>query len=195
MKNGSECPAPARRGRRPGSRALPGPAVRLALGLITGTALVVIHGTGGAGSVSGIALKPARPSAQATPQSASRAQDADRIHDVLGNRLTEDEDPLGSGTGSPCSTSSALMLTQKCYRATDATLRDAQLALSLSLASAEDSFGTLSSAAQKITAAARTYCGLGCADNPSSARTRHDCLAPAGVIAQGLPELRDGLSQ
>ncbi|MFF4517548.1 hypothetical protein ACFY2I_41735 [Streptomyces mirabilis] len=75
-------------------------------------------------------------------------------------------------------------------QATKATSEDASFALTQ--ISGRDGFATLRSVAEKIEKAAVTYQELGCATNPAEAATRHACLEPAAVLAQGFPDLRDG---
>ncbi|MEU7380452.1 MULTISPECIES: hypothetical protein [unclassified Streptomyces] len=92
---------------------------------------------------------------------------------VLEERLSADEPQFGSGTISPCSTSSPQMFTAKCQAAADATSDAADLALRE--INGRRGFATLGSVARKIQAAVRTR-------NPGM------CHGPDGSgHAQGMP--------
>lgn len=82
------------------------------------------------------------------------------------------------------------MFTQECGDAAKATGEDASFALTQ--ISKQEGFASLRSVAEKIQKATASYDELGCAKNPTEAATRKACLEPAAVLAQGLPDLRDG---
>ncbi|MFE6456690.1 hypothetical protein ACFVP0_04395 [Streptomyces cinereoruber] len=109
---------------------------------------------------------------------------------VVEERISVDEGQFGSGTNSPCSTSSPQMFTAKCKAAAAATSEAAGLALRE--INGRQGFATLDSVARKLQDAVRTYGTLGCATSPTAANTRKACLEPAAVIAQGFPDLRSG---
>ncbi|MEU4091834.1 hypothetical protein [Streptomyces sp. NPDC026673] len=104
--------------------------------------------------------------------------------------LASHETRFGSGTGSPCSTSSAKMFTAECGSAAEATGADA--AFALEQIEQHEGFAALRSVATKLRTAVATYRRLDCADNPTAASTRRACLEPAALIAQGFPDLRSG---
>jgi hypothetical protein len=134
-----------------------------------------------------------QPSVSPSPSSepiSAKAQAAEKVKLALEERISADERQFGSGTNSPCSTSSPQMFTAKCKAAADATSEAAGLALSE--INGRQGFTTLDSVARKLQAAVRTYETLGCATGPTAADTREACLEPAAVIAQGFPDLRSG---
>ncbi|WP_432113199.1 hypothetical protein [Streptomyces sp. S1] len=137
-----------------------------------------------------------QPSASATSSSPSvervpsKVQAAEKVKSAVEARLSADEARFGSGTNSPCSTSSPQVFTAKCEAAADATSGAADLALRE--IGGRQGFATLDSAARKVRAAVRTYGTLGCATGPTAAATRTACMEPAAVIAQGFPDLRSG---
>ncbi|MER5558971.1 hypothetical protein ABT071_10210 [Streptomyces sp. NPDC002506] len=117
---------------------------------------------------------------------------AEQVKDTVETRLSPHEDHFGSGGKSPCSTASAKMFTRQCEAAAEATNEDA--AFALAQAGSHAGFASLRSVAQKIQKSRATYRQLGCATNPAEAATRHACLEPAAVLAQGFPDLRDGVN-
>ncbi|MFF0476547.1 hypothetical protein [Streptomyces sp. NPDC004284] len=134
-----------------------------------------------------------QPSASPSPSSepvSTKAQAAEKVKLAVEERVSADERQFGSGTNSPCSTSSPQMFTAKCKAAADATSDAAGLALSE--INGRQGFATLDSVARKLQAAVRTYESLGCATGPTAADTREACLEPAAVIAQGFADLRSG---
>ncbi|MDX3077737.1 hypothetical protein [Streptomyces sp. MI02-7b] len=147
--------------------------------------LALLTGCGGA------ANGPDRDGAAApeAPRS-SKAVTAERVKSALEARLTPNEARFGSGTGSPCSTSSARMFAAECGDAAKVTGADASFALEQ--IEGRQGFATLRAVAVELRAAVASYQRLGCADHPAATATRHACLAPAAVIAQGFPDLRDG---
>ncbi|MFB7510366.1 hypothetical protein [Streptomyces broussonetiae] len=136
------------------------------------------------------AASPAASAGQAEAPQSSKAAVADHVKTVMEGRLSPDETRFGSGTGSPCSTSSAGMFTAKCGSAAKATGADASFALEQ--IERHEGFATLRDVAEKLRIAVTRYQQLGCADNPTEAATRHACLEPAALIAQGFPDLRGG---
>jgi hypothetical protein len=155
-------------------------------------ALALLTGCSGARSEPhpGRAASPTASAHRAQAPRSSKAAVADHVKAVLEDRLSPDETRFGSGTGSPCSTSSATMFTAACASAAEATGADASFALRQ--IRRHEGFGTLRSVAHKLRTAATTYRRLGCSDNPARAATRRACLEPAALIAQGFPDLRDG---
>ncbi|MFE3635042.1 hypothetical protein [Streptomyces sp. NPDC059168] len=134
-----------------------------------------------------------RPSVSSSPSTepvSAKAQAAEKVKLAVEERVSADEKQFGSGTDSPCSTSSRLVFTAKCEAAADATSKAAGLALRE--IDGRRGFATLDSVARKLQAAARTYGTLGCATDPTAADTRKACLEPAAVVAAGFPDLRDG---
>ncbi|MEU6343037.1 hypothetical protein ABZ883_19095 [Streptomyces sp. NPDC046977] len=126
----------------------------------------------------------------ASPSAPGTAITAERVKSALEARLGANEARFGSGTGSPCSTSSARMFAADCGLAARAAGADASFALEQ--IEGQRGFATLRTVAQKLRTAVASYERLGCAGDPAPAATRHACLAPAAVIAQGFPDLRDG---
>ncbi|MFD7877006.1 hypothetical protein ACFV5G_23395 [Streptomyces sp. NPDC059766] len=120
----------------------------------------------------------------------AKAQAAEKVKLAVEERISVDEGQFGSGTNSPCSTSSPQMLTAKCKAAADATSEAAGLALRE--INGRQGFATLDSVARKLQDAVRTYGTLGCATGPTPADTRKACRESAAVIAQGFPDLRSG---
>ncbi|MFE0646649.1 hypothetical protein ACFW2Y_34370 [Streptomyces sp. NPDC058877] len=134
-----------------------------------------------------------RPSASSSPSIepvSAKAEAAEKVKLAVEERISADEQQFGSGTNSPCSTSSPQMFTAKCKAAADATSEAAGLALRE--INGRQGFATLDSVARKLQDAVRTYGTLGCATGPTAADTRKACLEPAAVIAQGFPDLRSG---
>ncbi|MEU5160832.1 hypothetical protein AB0G74_14670 [Streptomyces sp. NPDC020875] len=121
---------------------------------------------------------------------ASRAKIAEEVKRAVEGRLSVDELKYGSGTNSPCSTSSAQMFGAKCQAAADATSAAADAALNA--INGRRGFATLDGVAHKLKDAIRSYDELGCAKGPTAVKTRTACLKPAAVIAQGFSDLRDG---
>ncbi|MBX9394250.1 hypothetical protein K4749_11725 [Streptomyces sp. TRM72054] len=109
---------------------------------------------------------------------------------ALEERISADEEKFGVGLESPCTPASPQLFTTRCEAAADATSDAADLALRE--IGGRAGFATLDAGARKIQAAVRTYESLGCATGPTAADVRRACLGPAAVIAQGLPDLRDG---
>lgn len=134
-------------------------------------------------SASGFAAKSANPMSE-------KVAAVEKVKSAVESRLSVHEERFGSGGNSLCSTASPKMFTQECGVAAKATSEDASFALTQ--ISGRDGFATLRSVAEKIEKAAVTYQELGCATNPAEAATRHACLEPAAVLAQGFPDLRDG---
>lgn len=128
--------------------------------------------------------------AVAAPAASDRAHAAETVKSDLEQRLSVDEARFGTGTNSPCATSSPKVFTAECGAAVDATAKLATLALAE--AGGPDGFRTLTTTAQKIESAVDDYRTLKCASNPSAADTRHKCLSAAAVIAQAHADLRDG---
>ncbi|MDT0469782.1 hypothetical protein [Streptomyces gibsoniae] len=135
-------------------------------------------------------VSPAASAGQAEAPQSSKTAIAEQVKTDLEDRLSPDEQRFGSGTGSPCSTSSAVMFTAKCASAAEAAGADASFALEQ--IERHEGFATLRSVAEKLRTAVTRYQHLGCADHPTGAATRHACLEPAGLIAQGFPDLRGG---
>ncbi|MYX29800.1 hypothetical protein GTY75_24740 [Streptomyces sp. SID8381] len=130
------------------------------------------------------------PSRQTVPARSSKALVAEEVKNVVEERISADEERFGSGVNSPCATASPELFTAKCQAAADATSSAADLALSR--IDGRAGFATLTLSARRLQAAVRQYDRLGCAGGPAATDTRHACLAPAAVIAQGLDDLRDG---
>ncbi|MER6290910.1 hypothetical protein [Streptomyces sviceus] len=155
--------------------------------------LVTAFCTGCSGSgVEGHAVRPsgsfASPSRE--PSASTKAQIAENVKSTLEERISADEEKLGSGVDSSCSPTSPQIFTSKCQAAADAASDAAGLALRE--IDGRAGFATLDSSARKIQAAVRTYTSLGCATGPTAADVRRACLTPAAVIAQGFSDLRDG---
>ncbi|WP_329186944.1 hypothetical protein [Actinacidiphila glaucinigra] len=136
------------------------------------------------------AVSPAASVGQTEAPQSSKAAFAGHVKTALENRLNPNEARFGTGTGSPCSTSSAKMFTAECGSAAEATGADASFALEQ--IKHHDGFATLRSVAKKLQTAVARYRQLGCANNPTEASTRHACLEPAALIAQGFQDIRDG---
>ncbi|MEU4931022.1 hypothetical protein AB0G54_31735 [Streptomyces yokosukanensis] len=132
----------------------------------------------------------ATPSQDSVPAESSKALAAEKVKSAVEDRISADEKEFGSGVKSPCSTSSPDLFTAKCRAAADATSSAAGLALRE--IDGRAGFATLTSTARRLQTAVRQYERLGCATGPTAADTRHACLAPAAIIAQGLDDLRDG---
>ncbi|WP_435190068.1 hypothetical protein [Streptomyces sp. bgisy126] len=136
-----------------------------------------------------------RPSASSSPSVepvSPKAQAAERVKLAVEGHVSAGEGQSGSGTNSPCSTSSPQVFTAKCEAAADATSEAADLALRE--IDGRQGFATLDAVGRKLQAAVRTYGTLGCATGPTAADTRKAWLEPATVIAQGFPDLRSGAS-
>lgn len=132
----------------------------------------------------------AAPSHESVPAESSRGLAAEKVKSAVDRRIMADEDKFGSGVNSPCSTSSSDLFTAACRAAAEATSSAAGLALRE--IDGRAGFATLDSTARRLQTAVRQYEQLGCASRPAAAETRHACLAPAALIAQGLDDLRDG---
>ncbi|MGW2820122.1 hypothetical protein ACWC24_03850 [Streptomyces sp. NPDC001443] len=143
------------------------------------------------------------PAAKSTPLSATsasasvaaepvpaKARAAEAVKLAVEDRISADEATFGSGTQSPCAAASPQLFTAKCEAAARATAKAADLALDR--IDGRKGFTTLDSVARKLRTAVDTYDRLGCATGPTAADTRHACLGPAAVIAQGFDDLRDG---
>ncbi|MGJ5756652.1 hypothetical protein [Streptomyces puniciscabiei] len=129
-------------------------------------------------------------SRESVPAQSPKALAAEEVKSAVERRISAVEEEFGSGVHSPCSTSSSKLFTAKCQAAADATSGAAGLALRE--IDGRAGFATLTSTARRLQTAAQQYDQLGCATGPTAAGTRHACLAPAAVIAQGLDDLRDG---
>jgi pectin methylesterase-like acyl-CoA thioesterase len=127
----------------------------------------------------------------ATPQ-AGRAAQAENVQHTLSPQLTANEQHFGSGVNSPCSTSRSSMFTPACQDAADAVGQDA--AQALKVISGKPGFATLRSTATRLQQVVGQYNALGCSKAPSETSVRHQCLAPAAEIAQGEPDLREGVN-
>lgn len=150
---------------------------------------VLITGCGDSGSGNRADRPSASPSSSSGSVSA-KAEVAQNVKLAVEEGISADEQRFGSGTNSPCATSSPQMFTAKCKAAADATSKAADQALRE--INGRKGFATLDSVARKLQVAVRTYGTLGCATGPTAADTRKACLEPAAAIAQGFPELRDG---
>lgn len=84
------------------------------------------------------------------------------------------------------------MFTPACQGAADAVGQDA--AQALKVISGKTGFATLRSAATRLQKAVDQYNALACSKAPSETSVRHQCLAPAAEIAQGEPDLREGVN-
>ncbi|MGA5495806.1 hypothetical protein ACPCSP_15725 [Streptomyces cinereoruber] len=156
---------------------------------VVGLSGAVITGCSGSEGADRTDQSSASSSPSVEPVSA-KAQAAQKVKLVVEERISVDEGQFGSGTNSPCSTSSPQMFTAKCKAAAAATSEAADLALRE--INGRRGFATLDSVARKLQDAVRTYGTLGCATSPTAADTRKACLEPAAVIAQGFPDLRSG---
>jgi hypothetical protein len=130
------------------------------------------------------------PSRESVPAQSPKVLAAEEVKSAVERRVSAVEKEFGSGVNSPCSTSSSKLFTAKCQAASDATSDAAGLALRE--IDGRAGFATLTSTARRLQTAVRQYDQLECATGPTAAGTRHACLAPAAVIAQGLDDLRDG---
>ncbi|MGX1547491.1 hypothetical protein [Streptomyces adustus] len=120
----------------------------------------------------------------------AKARAAEAVKLAVENRVSADERTFGSGTRSPCAAASPQLFTAKCEAAAQATAKDAGLALDR--IDGRKEFTTLDSVARRLRTAVDAYDRLRCASGPTAAATRHACLDPAAVIAQGFDDLRDG---
>ena len=152
----------------------------------------LLAGCGGSAesAAPGRSASPPAVTSRAVDAQASRVAVAEHVKTLVEGRISPDETRFGSGTGSPCATSSARMFTAACGSAATATGADA--AFVRQQIQPHQGFATLRSVTDKLMTAVSTYSRLGCAANPTAAATRHACLDPAAVIAQGFPDLRDG---
>ncbi|MFD9001571.1 hypothetical protein ACFV0T_11470 [Streptomyces sp. NPDC059582] len=156
---------------------------------MSGLSGALVMGCSASGGVSRSDQTSASPSSPSESVSA-KALAAENVKLAVEERISADEQRFGSGTNSPCSTSSPRMFTAKCEAAADAT--SAAAGLALSEINGPQGFATLDSVARKLQAAVSTYETLGCAAGPTAADTREACLKPAAIIAQGFADLRDG---
>ncbi|MEU4346151.1 hypothetical protein [Streptomyces sp. NPDC023838] len=154
-----------------------------------GLAGVLITGCSDSEGVNRSGRPSTSPSSSSEPVSA-KAQAAEKVKLTVEERISTNERQFGSGTNSPCSTSSPQMFTAKCKAAAYATSEAASLALRE--INERQGFATLDSVARKLQTAVRTYEALRCATGPTAADTRKACLEPAAVIAQGFADLRGG---
>jgi len=157
---------------------------------MTAVALLASCSDTPAGTGAHRAASPVASAGRAAATESSRAAVAEHVRTVVEDRLSADETRFGSGTGSPCSTSSPTMFTARCGAAAQATGADASFALEQ--IDRREGFATLRSVAKKLRTAVAGYERLGCADAPTDAAARHACLEPAALIAQGFPDLRSG---
>ncbi|MFE3263015.1 hypothetical protein [Streptomyces sp. NPDC059215] len=132
------------------------------------------------------------PSRASVPAQSPKALAAEKVKTAMERRIAADEEKFGSGVNSPCSTSSPELFTAKCRDAAEATAGAAGLALSE--IDGRAGFATLGTTARRLQGAVRQYEQLRCASGPTAAVTRHACLAPAALLAQGLDDLRDGVN-
>ncbi|MEU3981469.1 hypothetical protein AB0F77_15390 [Streptomyces sp. NPDC026672] len=155
---------------------------------------VLLSACGGSGDGAGADVVPSVKGsvARSVEPVSGKAATAEAVKSAVESRLTVHEGRFGSGGKSPCSTASAEVFTQACGAAVTATNDDASFALTR--ISGQEGFATLRSVAQEIQKAAATYRQLGCELNPVKAATRRACLAPAATLAQGFPDLRDGVN-
>ncbi|MEV6722062.1 hypothetical protein AB0M94_14170 [Streptomyces xanthochromogenes] len=130
------------------------------------------------------------PAGRSAAPASDRAAVAEKAKSAVEAQLSLDEGRFGSGSNSPCATASAKMFTRQCAAAANGT--DADASFALAQVDGHDGFAALRSVAREIQNSAAAYQRLGCAANPSKAATRHACLEPAAVLAQGFPDLRDG---
>ncbi|WP_161245212.1 hypothetical protein [Streptomyces sp. SID1034] len=163
---------------------------------VTAVAALLAGCGGSGGSTAPDSTVDATPSAGAPAgrRSAAPASDraavAEKVKSAVEAQLSVDEGRFGSGSNSPCATASAKMFTRQCAAAAKGTKADASFALAQ--VDGHEGFAALRSVAREIQNSAAAYQRLGCAANPSKAATRHACLEPAAVLAQGFPDLRDG---
>lgn len=162
---------------------------------ILGIAAAIITGCHNSGGVatprpSATSVTSPTPSQESVPAQSPKALAAEEVKSAVERRISAVEKEFGSGVNSPCSTSSSKLFTAKCQAAADATSGAASLALRE--IDGRAGFATLTSTARRLQTAVRQYDQLGCATGPTAAGSRHACLAPAAVIAQGLDDLRDG---
>ncbi|MET8633446.1 hypothetical protein [Streptomyces sp. NPDC004680] len=157
---------------------------------VTAVALLTGCSDTSAGAVPHRVASPAVSAGRAAATESSRAAVAEHVKTVVEDRLSADEERFGSGTGSPCATSSPAMFTARCGAAAQATGADASFVLEQ--IDRREGFATLRSVARKLRTAVTGYERLGCADAPTEAAARHACLEPAALIAQGFPDLRSG---
>jgi hypothetical protein len=158
---------------------------------VLGLVAVFCTGCGGSGGEG----RSARPSGSSAPPSSeppapTKAEIAEKVKNALEERISADEEKLGSGVESSCSPTSPQLFTAKCQAAADVTSDAADLALRE--IDGRAGFATLDASARKVQAAVRRYESLGCATEPAAADIRRACLDPAAVIAQGFSDLRDG---
>ncbi|MFG2714666.1 hypothetical protein ACGFX2_29550 [Streptomyces goshikiensis] len=125
--------------------------------------------------------------AGATPD---KARIAENVKSALEVRISTGEGRFGSGTNSPCASSSPKAFTEECGEAADYARETARFALDE--IDGRSGFATLGTVARKLDKAAAAYRDLGCAKGPAAADARKACLDPAAVVAQGFPDLRSG---
>ncbi|MGW7529838.1 hypothetical protein [Streptomyces sp. NPDC054783] len=157
-------------------------------------AVTLLAACSGSGEDSGADATPSAKASRGRTAAAvsDRAVKADQVKSAVEARISPYEERFGSGVNSPCSTATSTMFTQACAVAAKETNTDA--AYALKQIQGQQGFATLRSAAQKIQTAAATYQQWGCGTSPTKAATRHACLKPAAVLAQGFSDLRDGVN-
>jgi hypothetical protein len=117
---------------------------------------------------------------------------AEGVQQTLAPFLNAHEERFGSGTNSPCSTARSSMFTSACGDVATVVGQDA--ARAAAAVSGKSGFATLRSVATRLQQAVDQYTALRCAHAPGDTSVRHQCLAPAAQIAQGEPDLRDGVN-
>ncbi|WP_329404337.1 hypothetical protein [Streptomyces melanogenes] len=163
--------------------------VRLAVTFV-GLSTVLVAGCSDSGGEGGSARPSGTAASPLGDAVSAKAQAAEKLKLALEESISAGEQRFGSGTKSPCATSSPLMFTAKCKAAAGAVSQVADQAMTE--INGRPGFATLGSVARKLQNAKRTYNQLGCATAPTAPQTRHACLAPAAVVAQGFDDLRDG---
>lgn len=176
-----------------GSLPAPGRLRPLAVTIVAAAAMLTAACSGSqptpAPTASGLTSTAASASADAP---SARQSAAEQVQTVVGAQIATDEAEYGEGTNSPCSTSSAQMFSKTCAQAVAATGKDATLALTQ--IQGRNGFATLTTVARNLQSAVHTYQQLGCATKTTSDTTRHACLVPAATIAQGFPDLQNGVT-
>ncbi|NYI08198.1 hypothetical protein [Allostreptomyces psammosilenae] len=122
---------------------------------------------------------------------------AERVQGEVSPLLDELAQAHGEGSASACASSSERLFTQECAVVAADTWEVAERALELVEAEGADQgtgqFGVLRGVVEETRVAVEGYEALSCADSPTDAAVRSECLEHGAVLAQAGPDLRDGL--
>ncbi|MFI2291059.1 hypothetical protein [Streptomyces niveus] len=117
--------------------------------------------------------------------------EAERVKDLVSERLDVHLATYGEGTASPCRPNAAELFTETCLEAARSIGSVARTALDE--IDGDKGFATLRRVSRATADASRGYTESGCSANPQEASVRQRCVSHGAALSQAPADLRDGL--